>query len=584
MKLSTRLPSAVRKSYFRKFGLAVVVIALVVTSAGLVAADAIASDLTEQRTNELRTTTQQEATSIEGWLTQASRSVRLLSNHYFVSDSTATRAEATLVREQERMGGSIHAIHLVDGTTNTIERSTIERYRGTSLDEYGVAWRRGSLILSGTDDVAQSRVYKEGDHHYMAFASHVPQTNFVTVVVYNVTQRSQTFRNSIEGGETQIVEVTDTKNEVVFSDNASRIFDRYDDGIEQRVVSTGINGTTGTLQSGGEVWGYTKIEEMNWVVIKRAPVDNAFALRKTVQRDIFALIGLALVSFLLFGAFVGRDIRKSLSGVTQRAEALARGEFDDHIEKTDRLDEVGQVQDAFAEIQSYLGTVAAQADALSNQEFDDPVLDEEVPGRLGTSLDAMRSDIQQFIDDIETAKADAETAQQEAEALADSLEQQAEEFSAVMREAADGDLSQRLDTDTDNEAMADIAAAFNDMLAQLGQTVVHIREFADDVDDSADQITASATEVREASEEVSESVQEIAAGAEKQYENIEETADEMSSLSATIEEVAAQADEVAATSNEAADIGETGSERATKAAEVMNDIEARADETIDRVE
>ena len=586
MNLSTLLPTAIRKSYLRKFALAVAVIALVVTSAGLAAQNAIASDLTEQRNNELETSTQQEATAMEEWLTQAARSTRLLSNHYFVSDATATRAKATLVEEKNRMGEGVHAIHLVRESTNTIERSTIDRYRGTKPSDYGIGWRRGNLLLSGNNDVAQSRVFEEGEHHYIAFASSAAGSDFATIVVYNVTDRSQAFQNSIDGGETQVVEVTDTRNEVVLSDNASRIFDRYNGDTEQSVIAAGANGTTGAVQSDGEVWGYSAVGGINWVVVKRAPVDSAYALRDTIQRDVFALIGLALVSFLAFGAFVGRDIRTSLTGVTERAEALAEGEIAaaDSDSTADRIDEIGQVQSAFTDIQSYLGTVTGQADALSRQAFDDEVLDEDVPGQLGESLEEMRGDLRQFIDDIETAKRDAETAQAEAEALADSLEQQAEEFSAVMRKAADGDLTQRLDTDTDNEAMAEIAAAFNDMLAELGQTVMRIREFADDVDGSADQITASATEVRDASDEVSQSVQEIADGAETQYENIEETADEMSSLSATIEEVAAQADEVSATSNEAAEIGETGSERAAEAAEVMNDIETRADETIDHVE
>ncbi|MFU1779749.1 methyl-accepting chemotaxis protein [Haloarcula japonica] len=586
MKLNTILPAAIRKSYLRKFGLAVVVIALVVSSAGLVAVDAISGDLTEQRQNELETTTQQEANTMEGWIEQSRRTTRYLSNHYQVGSSSVTQAMRVFQTSETRIGGSLHTITLVDRSTETIEGSTNESYQGRTLDGLDIKWRTGSgsLLLSGEDAVSQSRVFEENGAHYMAFISNVPRTNYRTMLIYDVSQRSQSFENSIDGGETHVIEYDNDGNEVIFADNTSRIFDRYDGETERQVINNGANRTTGTLQANGEVWGYAKIEAMNWVVVKRAPVENAYALRDTIQTDVFALIGLALLSFLAFGAFVGRDIRNSLTAVASSAEALARGELDGHREHSDRLDEIGRVQTAFTEIQSYLGTVAGQADALSRQAFDAEVLDEDVPGRLGESLEEMRGDLQQFIDDIETAKRDAETAQQEAEALADSLEQQAEAFSAVMQEAADGDLTQRLDADTDNDAMAEIAAAFNDMLAELGQTVIQIREFADDVDGSAAQITASATEVRDASEEVSESVQEIATGAETQYENIEETADEMSSLSATIEEVAAQADEVSATSNEAAEIGESGSEHAAEAADVMNDIETRADETIDRVE
>ncbi|MBV0924181.1 methyl-accepting chemotaxis protein [Halomicroarcula limicola] len=583
MKTTELLPDFVRRSYLRKFAVAVAVIAVVVTGAGLTAQTAIASELTDQRTNELRTTTEQEAESMDGWLERQSRTTRLLSNHYFVSDATATRAEATFESEKQRMGESIHAINLVNQSTMRIDRSTVEGYPGRSLFQFGIAWNRGSLILSGTDDVARSKVFKYEDHYYMAFASTVPRTNYMTVAFYNVSQRSQAFSNSIEGGETQVVESGSARDEIVFADNTSLIFGAYEGETEKRAVAAAANGSSGVVQAGDEVLSYAPVAGTNWVVVKRAPTENVFALRNQVQQYLFALIGLALLGFVAFGAFVGRDIKRSLTGVADRAEALAAGRIDE-TESSERMDEIGQVERAFTDIQAYLGTVADQADALAAQEFDDPVLDEEVPGRLGESLSAMQTDLQQFVTEIEAAKTDAETAQREAEELADSLERQAEEFSDVMRLAAEGDMTQRLDTETGTEAMDEIARAFNAMLAQLGQTVVHIREFAADVDGSADQITASATEVRDASEEVSESVQEIASGADRQHENLQQAADEMSNLSATIEEVAAQADEVAGTADEAADVGETGSERATEAMDVMNDIEARADETIDRVE
>ncbi|GGN98304.1 methyl-accepting chemotaxis protein [Haloarcula pellucida] len=584
MNSAKLLPDAVRQSYLRKFALAVAVIAVVVTSAGLVAQSTIAAELTEQREGELSTTTQQEAQSMSDWLERQERTTRLLSNHYYVAGATATRAQGTFENEKQRLDGSVHAINYVSSATNRIERSTVDAYRDQTLSDFGVAWRRGTLVFEDADDVAQSRVFRHDGHFYIAFASTVPESESLTVVFYNVSKRSQAFSNSIDGSETMVVESGTGRNEIVFADNQSRIFSWYDGEYGAAAVEAGASGGTGVMQAGDRVLSYAPVEGTDWVVVKSAPSENVYALRNQVERDLFALIGLALVGFVVFGAVVGRDIRRSLTRVADRAEALAAGRINEASETSDRLDEIGQVERAFTDIQSYLGTVASQADALSRQEFDDPVLEEDVPGRLGESLDAMRTDLQRFISEIEDAKADAEDAQREAEELATSLEQQAEEFSAVMRRAADGDLSQRLDTETGTDAMDEIARAFNDMLTELSQTVVHIREFATEVDGSADQITASATEVRDASEEVSESVQEIAGGADRQHENLQQAANEMSNLSATIEEVAAQANEVAGTTEEAADVGETGSERAGEAMSVMNDIERRADETIARVE
>ncbi len=106
------------------------------------------------------------------------------------------------------------------------------------------------------------------------------------------------------------------------------------------------------------------------------------------------------------------------------------GNFDTDIEQSDRLDEIGDVQNAFYEMKTYLDTVAAQADALSRQAFDDPVLDEDIPGQLGASLSSMHGNLESFISDLEQAQQEAEESKEEAEELAGTLERQAEEFSA----------------------------------------------------------------------------------------------------------------------------------------------------------
>jgi len=584
MRADKLLPEVVRQSYLRKFALAVVAITFVIVVAGLAAQGAITAELTDQRESELITTTVQESQSLNGWLEQQTRTTRLLSNHYFVAAASGQRAEMTFINEQDRLNRSVHAINYVNTTTRTIERSTVNEYRGRTLDDFALSWRRGDLVFGDNDDVVQSHVFEEDGQYYMAFASSVPEREYMTVVFYNVSSRSAQFRNSVPGEETFVVETQGNRNEILFADNRTRVFDRFDAPVSSSILTSAVNGSAGVVQTEDYVYSYAPIASTDWVVIKQVPVNNAYALRDQIQQYLSVLIGLALVGLVTFGAFVGRDIRNSLTEVTERAEAIASGQIGEDINDTNRVDEIGQVKAAFADIQSYLRTVSEQANALSNRRFEDPALDTKVPGRLGDSLNTMGQDLEGFVDEIEQAKADAEQAQHEAENLAESLEQQAEEFSSVMRIAAEGDLTQRLETDTDNAAMAEIAAAFNDMLSQLGQAVDHIQTFAVNVDESAERITARADEVRTTSEEVSTSVQAIADGAERQNENIQQAADQMSDLSATIEEVAAQADEVAETASEATEIGKVGSERATEAISVMNNIESRADEAIERVE
>jgi len=153
--------------------------------------------------------------------------------------------------------------------------------------------------------------------------------------------------------------------------------------------------------------------------------------------------------------------------------------------------------------------VGSQAEALASQEFDAPVLDQDVPGALGDSLDRMRRDLE---GSSPTSSRPAPTpsgpARRPNNRRRHSLETQAESFSRTMERAADGDLTQRLDSDLDTEAMAAIATAFNDMLSELQHTVDQIDEFAAEVDSSSETISASAAEVESASSQVSDTVQE----------------------------------------------------------------------------
>jgi len=294
------------------------------------------------------------------------------------------------------------------------------------------------------------------------------------------------------------------------------------------------------------------------VVGRFATVSNErIAWMKTL---LLGLFGFDVLVFLV-GSYIGRryiglPIRRSADVAQEIAKGSLSGDIGGGAEERDRAvenrrDEVSLLQDAFADMQSYLQTAAAQATALAEQDFDAAVLDEEVPGEFGDALAEMHGDLEALITDIETAKA-------EAEALTESLEGTAEEFSAAMAEAADGDLTQRLDADGDSEAMTAIATAFNEMLEDIEATMQDIQAFAQEVAASSEEANAGADEVRQASEEVSESIQEISSGARDQSEKLDRVSGEMNQLSATIEEAASSAQAVAETSRETATIAESG--------------------------
>ncbi|MFB6106904.1 MAG: methyl-accepting chemotaxis protein [Halobacteriaceae archaeon] len=296
------------------------------------------------------------------------------------------------------------------------------------------------------------------------------------------------------------------------------------------------------------------------------------AADRTQRRSTYAigaLTLLAVVGAVLGGRRFGKHIGAEIKRVRDRAEQIAAGTLDVAAAEADRGDEIGDLIAAFNSMQAYLQTVSGQARAVADQQFDAAVLDEDAPGELGDAMNEMATDI--------------ERAQHEIESMNDALESKAADFSTTMGRAAEGDLTQRMDTESESDAMTAVAEAFNAMMEDLEDTLVQIREFADDVAAASEQVTAGTDESRRASEQVSESIQTISADAESQSRNLQEAATEMQSLSGTVEEVASSADEIAATSQRTADLGDAGQEATGDAMAEMAAIEAQSEETVEEV-
>jgi methyl-accepting chemotaxis protein len=293
---------------------------------------------------------------------------------------------------------------------------------------------------------------------------------------------------------------------------------------------------------------YQRIQLANgneYYAVATVPEGQMLAAARSIQQSNLLIAGVAAVLVLVVGVFVSRWLASPIKRLAADAQAVAEGDMDHEI----------RVSDVSSELET-----ATQ------------------------STRQMKENVVEALDDANEAREEANAAREEAESLTEHLEAKASEYNDVMAACADGDLTRRMDTDSQSDAMRNIARAFNDMLDDWESIVRDLKEFADEVAASTTEVSASAREVRNASEEVSESVQQISAGAENQSENLDEIVDEMSDLSATVEEIAASAETVAERSEEAADLGETGREAASAAIEEMNAVEDRTQTTVDRVE
>ncbi|MFC7096890.1 methyl-accepting chemotaxis protein [Halobaculum marinum] len=548
------VPDILRATYLRKFAALTLATIVVVAGAGVVLQGQVAAELTHEKHNELETTAVLEANELEGWIEEQRQVTRLLSEAV-PYHSEAGELGPYLDTELERFPESTHALHVVDASSNQIEASTTASAEGQVFDHL-------ELTFDGESGVVMSEPYMADGHELLAFASAVPESDRAVVVTVEADAFVENFHSSIEGGETTVVDA-DSGRIVLASDTDSVLTDF--DG-DEGALAAGTEGDSGGYDAGDTVAGYAPVEGTDWVVFSQAPAANAYVLKQAVQRDFAILAGLALAGFLLIGLTLGRSTATTLRELSDSADALAAGEVDDsQVVGDDRIDEIGQIRDAFAGVTDYVDLAASQADAVANQEFDAPVLDRDVPGTLGASIAQMRVDLDAAITEMEETTAE--------------LQRVAESHGDVMETAADGDLTARMETDTDNDAMRTIAEGFNEMVADLETAMARVTEVAEEVATVSEDAAAGVEETERAAAEVASSTEEITAGTTEQTEQISGLNGEMGDLSAAVEEVAATAEDVAQQSTEAVTIGEEGGALADEAVDEMESIQEATKET-----
>jgi methyl-accepting chemotaxis protein len=299
----------------------------------------------------------------------------------------------------------------------------------------------------------------------------------------------------------------------------------------------------------GERWHaeYERVEigGEEYYAIATVPLSQMLGAATTIRNHGLLVAGISGLFVIGLGFVVTRRITNPIKALTADAKAIADGDYEREIQTSGSTSEVAQ---------------------------------------LSRSISGMKDNVITALEDAKEQREAAETAQQESQALADELEKQAAVFGDAIERAAGGDLTVRLETDIENDAMADIAEAFNEMLADLESTVNGLQTFADEVATTSEQVTTSTRDVSDASSEVSTSVQQIASGADDQAMQLQEVAQEMEQLSAMVEEIAGQAGSVAETSTEAAEIGTEGREAAAEAIEEMDAIERFAEQAVEAVE
>lgn len=147
-----------------------------------------------------------------------------------------------------------------------------------------------------------------------------------------------------------------------------------------------------------------------------------------------------------------------------------------------------------------------------------------------------------------------------------------------MTEAEKGNLTIRLDVDTDDEFSL-LGDKFNSMIKNLADLTRNVIKVSDQVASSADQLNAGASESAKTTEEVAMTINMVATGTEEQAKNVEQTATTINQMTSGIQEVADNAHDMLNAANEANNTATQGGQAVDKAITQMMSINRTVNST-----
>jgi methyl-accepting chemotaxis protein len=519
--LQTITPDFIRESFALKFALVLLILGVSIGIIGLAATDQVKQETQKNVLDESERVASQEGELVEQWVQNRELSTRLVSSN---SQWAANDGFSRLLQiEQGQLQGDIAQMHLLNGsgTSDYIEpESTITDSTGFD-SEMTVAEANRNWItkesFNSTSEVKMSTVYRVDGEPVVGFVSPIETSSFTRYLLVEVKLNgiadSLQGAERADGGFTEVVNSSGTVMIAEPSDGSAGVGDSvlesYSNGNadEPIVAANSLRGSTQAVGVNDDmsptpqvmderyVVGYAPVADTDWIVLTHAPHSAVFGFVQDVQR--WGLIA-TLVEILLIagvGATLGYSTSRAIGRLTNKAEEMRQGNLDVEVTST-RIDDIGQLYRAFGDM----------SESLKNQ-----------------------------INEAQRSRKEAEVSRAEAMEMNNYLEEKAEEFSDAMSATAAGDLTQRMDTDGENDSMDRIASEFNEMIEELEKTTGQLTSFADEVAESGEVVLSSAESVRKASEQVAESIQKISDDAYDQEERLQDVSEDLDRLVESLE-------------------------------------------------
>lgn len=567
---STTMNVDPRKSYKTKVALGLLVILVVGTGFGAYTYHAVSENVEASQTAALESQAGVHAdlveTMVENHREDTETTGRLLARFQLQAGDSKGRMRTLLSNEAADSAETLR-YHYADRDTGRIAVSTSAGYEGQTLGEDGYG------VPPSVDSVGETAVtFRNGTPATWVFYTNTG-TGRVLVKEVSAQQLAAEVDPIVDGSETRVV--NDSGVVVLATVNETKIGTQHTDGagVESPAVAEGLdgNGSTGRLAAGESGTGSivvassTDVAATDWSVVTYTSPGTLYAVASDTGKYVFLLLGAIAAVLVGFALVVERPTLRALGRLKRDADALTNGALDSKLTSS-RRDEIGSVV---------------------------------------ASLESMRQEITNRIEDAEAARRGAEHAREEAEAASETAERRREEavearetvqqmnehieakaetYEAAMADVSAGDLTVRVEPESDHNALQSLGKRFNEVVAELEATVREVDEFAAAVSTSNRAVTEDTRAIRSSSEGVADSVSAISDATAEQREFLERVDRETSDLSASIEEAAATADEVAGTATEAAEESEAGRQAAAAAVDDIRNVEATAAEAVEEVE
>ncbi|WP_228434450.1 methyl-accepting chemotaxis protein [Natrarchaeobaculum aegyptiacum] len=546
-------------------------VTLVLLGVGYVTLGDVQASVEDETEETLQSAAEAEAAEIDSLLAGRNDEAARMSASRSVAEGDEDAMRAEFENYFEHASETTNAVHYVDLEAGVIELSTDTAREGEEIDSEVQTWAVDPDEFDGADDARAFEPYELGDENLIGFASPVDgQESHVVVITTDITERGQLLEAPVDGGAMEIYS-TETGKLTTSPDTDSlleqyRVLDELPE-LEDELDEPRMDAATikhDLVEEESVVVATVPTEELDWAVTVLAPESTVYGTLDDVRQSIVLLLAITVVGFVLVGGLVSRDVNNSLGNVTEYAEEIERGNLEVEIDQS-RTDEFGQLSGLFERIRD---TLREQLDEVE-QRAEEAERERE---RARESKEA-----------AETAQAEAQQAKAEAETLSRHLEEKAADYRETIEAVADGDLTRRLDTASESQAMTEIGESLNQMLTDLETMVVDVQALASEVEAESAEMTVATREIEDSSTAVAESTEEISAGADRQNEQLATAATEMSDLSATIEEITSMSETVADQSAQAERMGQHGTEQADDAIQTMDAIESKATETVEEM-